>query len=75
MERLGKKLRSERGASLLLALLMLLVCMMVGSSVLAAAASNAGKARSNRTEQQRYLNLTSAIQLVADEIARAEYTG
>lgn len=75
MERLGKKLRSERGASILLALLLFLVCMMVGASVLAAAASNAGKARSNRTEQQKYLNLTSAIQLVADEIAKARYTG
>lgn len=75
MKRLRKKLHSERGASILLALLMLLVCMMVGASVLAAAASNAGKARSNRTEQQRYLNLTSAIQLVADEIAKATYKG
>lgn len=84
MKRLRKKLRSERGASILLALLLFLVCMMVGSSVLAAAASNAGKARSNRTEQQKFLNLTSAIQLVADEIAteytpdeiaKAEYTG
>ena len=75
MKRLKAKMHSERGASILLALLMLLVCMMVGSSVLAAAASNAGKARSNRTEQQKYLNLTSAIQLVADEIAKAWYTG
>lgn len=75
MKRLKAKLHSERGASILLALLMLLVCMMVGASVLAAAVSNAGKVRSNRTEQQKYLNLTSAIQLVADEIQRAEYIG
>lgn len=76
MERLGKKLRSERGASILLALLMFLVCAMVGATVLAAAVSNAGKARSNRTEQQKFLNLTSAVQLVADEIAnKATYTG
>lgn len=75
MKRLKAKLHSERGASILLALLMLLVCMMVGASVLAAAVSNAGKARSNRTEQQKFLNLSSAIQLVADEIQRAEYTG
>ena len=75
MKRLKAKLHSERGASILLALLMLLVCMMVGASVLAAAVSNAGKARSNRTEQQKFLNLSSAIQLVADEIQRAEYIG
>lgn len=75
MERLSRKLRSERGASILLALLMFLVCAMVGATVLAAVASNAGKARSNRTEQQKFLNLSSAIQLVADEIQRADYTG
>lgn len=75
VERLRKKLRSESGASILLALLMFLVCALVGATVLAAAASNAGKARSSRTEQQKFLNLSSAIQLVADEIQRAEYTG
>lgn len=75
MVRLRKKLQSERGASILLALLMLLVCMMVAASVLAAAASNAGKARSNRVEQQKYLTVSSAIQLVADEFEKATYTG
>ena len=35
------KLRSQRGASILLALLFLLACMMVAASVLMAAASNA----------------------------------
>lgn len=75
MKRLSKKLRSQSGASILMALLMLLVCCMVAASVLAAAASNAGKARSNRVEQQKYLTLSSAIQLVADEIQKAEYKG
>lgn len=75
MKRLRKKLHSESGASILLALLMLLVCMMVGSSVLAAAASNAGKVQSNRVEQQEYLTLSSAIRLIADELAQARYTG
>lgn len=75
MKRLRKKLHSERGASILLALLFFLVCIMVGASVLAAAASNAGKIRSNQTEQQRYLTLSSAIRLVADELKQAEYTG
>lgn len=75
MKSVKRKLGSERGASILLALLMLLVCMMVGASVLAAAASNAGKAKSNRVEQQKYLTLSSAVQLVVDELAKAEYTG
>ena len=40
-----------------------LVCAMVGASVLMAAASNAGKSRSSREEQQKYLTLSSAMHL------------
>ncbi len=69
------KLRSQRGASILLALLFFLVCAMVGASVLMAAASNAGKSRSSREEQQKYLTLSSAMQLVCDELTAAKYIG
>ena len=74
MGAIRNKLRSERGASILLALLFFLLCAMVGASVLMAAASNAGKSRSNREEQQKYLALSSAMQLVCDELTAAEYT-
>lgn len=74
MKRLSKKLHSECGASILMALLLLLVCMMVAASILGAAASNAGKYRSNRVEQQKYLTLSSALNLVIDEIKQAKYT-
>ncbi len=56
-------------------MLMFLVCVMVASSILVASSSNAGKARSNQVEHQKYLTLSSTIRLVADEIQRAEYTG
>lgn len=75
MDRLRKKLHSSRGASILLALLFLLVCMMVGASVLMAAVSNAGKLRSNREEQQKYLTLSSALTLMCGELERVEYVG
>lgn len=75
MRRMRRKWESQSGASILLALLFLLVCMMVSASVLMAAASNAGKIRSNYEEQQRYLALSSALRLVAGQIAEAEYTG
>lgn len=75
MEALRKKLNSSRGACILLALLFLLVCMMVGASILMAAASNAGKIRSNREEQQRYLTLSSALSLVCEELESVEYAG
>ena len=75
MKRLSKKLRSESGASILLALLMFLVCVMVAASILAAASSNAGKARSTQAEHQKYLTLSSALRLICDELERAEYIG
>ncbi len=75
MKRLREKLNSESGASILLAMLIFLICSMVAASILAAATSNAGKARSNQVEHQKYLTLSSAIRLVADELERAEYTG
>lgn len=74
MKRLREKLHSQNGASILMALLMFLLCCMVAASVLAAAVSNAGKVRSNRVEQQRYLLLSSAIRLICDELEEAEYT-
>lgn len=72
---LRNKLNSRRGASILLALLFLLFCMMVASSILAAAVSNAGKIRSSREEQQKYLTLSSALRLVCEELAGAAYCG
>ncbi len=75
MKRVKEKLKSRRGASILLALLFLLVCVLVAMSVLMAAASNAGKIRSNREEQQKYFTLTSALNLIVDELEAAEYQG
>ena len=63
---LKRKLQSQRGASLLLALLFLALCSLV---------SNAGKARSNLREHQSYLALSSAVDLICDEIVRSEYQG
>ena len=74
-DRFRRKVRSQRGASLLLALLFLLICAMVGASILMAAAANAGKHRSNLDEHQTYLALSSAVSLLCDELAQAEYRG
>lgn len=75
MTALRRKLRSRRGASMLLALLFLLICVMVSASILMAAASNAGKHRSNLTEHQTYLALSSAVSLLCDELNRSQYQG
>lgn len=75
MGALGKKLSSRQGASILMALLFMLVCIMVGVSVLMAASSNAGKINSSKEEQQKYLTLSSALNLLVDEFEALEYVG
>lgn len=72
---ISRKLRDQRGASLLLALLFLLICSMVAASILMAAAANAGKHRSNLEEHQVYLALSSAVSTLCDELNRSEYRG
>lgn len=73
MKRIRSILRSQSGMSILLALLFLLLCCIAGASVLAAASSTAGKISSHREEQQKYFALTSALRLVCDRLAGAEY--
>lgn len=75
MDAIFQKLRSQKGASMLLALLFLLICSMVTASILMAAAANAGKHRSNLEEHQIYLALSSAVSTLCDELNRCEYRG
>ena len=77
MERIAEKLKSKSGVSVVLAMVFLLLCVMVGASVLVAAASNAGRTRSNRQEQQLYLTLSSALQLITEDLTADDtvYTG
>ena len=54
---------------MLIALLFFLVTMMVGAVVLTAASTNAGRVTRNRQEQQKYLAVASAAELVKEDIA------
>ena len=62
-----KKLNSTQGTSMLIALLFFLVAMMVGAVVLTAASTNAGRVTRNRQEQQNYLAVASAVELVKED--------
>jgi len=75
MNRLKQKLKSESGASILLALLFFLICTLVAAAVLMAAVSNAGKIKSNQEMHQKYLAVSSALELVCDDLLSAEYRG
>lgn len=71
---LGRKLKSRRGMSILMGLLLLLVCATAGAAALTSAASNAGRYTHMRQDQQRYLAVSSAAQLVRDKLCAGEYT-
>lgn len=74
-KRVFKKLKSRRGASFLLALLFFLLCSMVASSILMSSVSNAGKINSNKEEHQTYFILSSAVQLICDDLNQSKYQG
>lgn len=66
MGRARKKLHSESGASILMALLVVLVVMMVSVVILSAAYANAGRTKRNKAEEQAYLTVSSAAELMRD---------
>lgn len=66
--KIKEKLRSSKGASLIIALVFMLFCAMVGSAVLAAATANGGRIAALKSDQQEYLDQRSAATLLSDEL-------
>ena len=69
-----QKLKSENGASFLLALLAFLVVAMVCATIITAATSSVKRVHSDRETQQMHLTMTSAAQLVRDAMLDSSYT-
>lgn len=67
MNLITRKLRSQSGASMLIALVFMMFCLFVGGSVLAAASANGYRVK-HLSDQQDFLNQRSAALLLADEI-------
>lgn len=67
MNMISHKLRSNSGASMILALVFMLFCMFVGGTVLAAASAN-GYRVAHLSDQQQYLDERSAAFLTAQEL-------
>ena len=61
-----KKLRSRRGASLLLAMVFMLICAFVGGSVLAGATANTKHLETLAKDQQTYLTQRSTVSLATE---------
>ena len=68
-----QKLKSENGASFLLALLAFLVAAMVCVTIITAATSSVKRVHSDRDAQQMQLAITSAAQLVRDTMGETQY--
>lgn len=65
-KRFTKKLKSNTGASILLALMFFLVCFFVASVVMASASVNASRALAQKEEQRSYFAIQSAENLIKD---------
>lgn len=74
MGAIAQKLKSRRGASIILALMFFLVCAVIGGAVLASSVSNAGRLSHQAEEQQAYLTVSSAAKLVRDELSGISFS-
>ena len=68
-----KKVKNNSGATILMALLLILLSTAVGAAVLTAAVSAAHHLRSDREDQQNYLTVSSAAELIRDSINGQTY--
>lgn len=71
-----RKLKSNSGASMILALALMLICVMVSSTIIASAASGTSRAIRRTEQQQDYLAVSAASDLIAKNINGAgEFIG
>ena len=69
-----KKMKNERGESILMALLLLLLASVISALILTAATNAAHHLRNDRKVQQNYLTVSSAAELIRDSILQESYT-
>ncbi len=72
MRRVWRKIKSNSGASILFAILIFMLCVLAGTAALTAAGANAGRYTHLEAEQQEYLSVASAVQLLKEEIVGME---
>ena len=74
LRQVHQKLRSRTGASITYALLLFLVCAVIGAVVLTAGTAAAGRVSKMAEMDQRYYSVTSAAELLAQELAGQDKT-
>lgn len=73
MNNLKAKLKSESGASMVIALAFLMMIMMIASLIINAAAFNATKAENRTNDEQLRIYATSVAEMIADELEGKSY--
>ena len=68
MNKIHMKLNSNKGSSLILVLGLFLICIMVSSVVVATATVGASRSAYRQQQQRAYLSLSSAVELVANDM-------
>lgn len=74
MRHICKKLKNRGGASIIFALLIFLLCALVGASALTAASANIGRYSHLEDDQQKYLSVSSAIDLLRGQLGEQTLT-
>ena len=69
MKRIFNKLKNRQGVTILFALLVFLLCILAGTAALTAAASNAGRYTHLESDQQKYLSVSSAADLLRGQLS------
>lgn len=70
---LRNRIRSNSGATILLALLFFLLCALAGSIILSAGSAAAGRISGLKETEQSFYSVTSAAQVMRDEIEGQEF--
>ena len=74
MRRVGKKIGGRSGATMLFAILVFMLCALTGVAELTAAAANSGRYTHVKEEQQEYLSMSSAVNLMREELVGKTFT-
>lgn len=75
MKCMSKKIKSQTGASILMAMVLFLICGFVAAVTLGAAATNAQKYTNQRQQQQQYLAVSSCARLLEESLEGKEFVG
>lgn len=74
MRRIGNKLKSDSGVTVLFAILVFMLCILAGTGALTAAAANSGRYTHLKADQQQYLTVSSAVELLKGELSGKTFT-